>query len=152
MKLKIFFVMGVSLLLFACHGSKEKSVDLKGQIISFSDPHYHLTFLHYWAKWCAVCKKEMPVFNHFSKEQAQKKIRVLGIHFDPIKPDELAAIAFKMPINFPLLTQNPDFIFETSQLRGLPTTLVLNQKGKILEILTGPQTEASLKKIVQKYP
>src|SRR5262249_48257904 len=53
-------------------GSHDIHFDTPGQI----------TFVHFWATWCAPCLRELPKLNNFAKHADPKRARVIAIAVD----------------------------------------------------------------------
>jgi hypothetical protein len=70
---------------------------------------------------------------------------VLGVDFDaPAAPADARASIEKMGIEFPVLARDPSARWGLSMPEVLPTTVLINPKGELHQILVGPQTQASI--------
>ncbi len=92
-----------------------------------------------WAHSCAPCIEEMPLLEAAHQEHAA--VGFLGVHVnDPAPSDQLEkaqALAAQTGITFEWV-QDPDrnFFFE-AKAAGMPTTLLLDRRGRILATKTG---------------
>jgi len=111
--------------------------DVKGKYI----------FFNFWAEWCKPCIEEIPELNAFY-EGHKDKVLMIGINFDRLQGEKLIQAQKKAGIKFPVLTKQPDFYFALPAVQALPTTLVFNGEGELLETLMGPQTETTLMKVM----
>jgi thiol-disulfide isomerase/thioredoxin len=100
-------------------------------------------FINYWAEWCKPCITEIPELNQFARLHPDSVI-VLGFNFDQKQGAELLAAMEKVAIAFPAIRHNPAAVFALPEIGGLPTTLVLDEQGRLITALTGPQTTATL--------
>jgi len=101
-------------------------------------------FINYWAEWCKPCITEIPELNHFAL-QHQDKVVVLGFNFDRKQKTELITAMQKTGMAFPATLTDPATVFGIQEVSGLPTTLVLDEQGRLITALMGPQTAATLK-------
>ncbi len=99
------------------------------------------TFVNYWAKWCKPCIKEIPELNAL---HLRAGVRVLGVNYDGAQAEELQTQLDSLGVKFPTLAEDPAGRLNIERPQVLPTTLVINPQGELLQILVGPQTEASL--------
>ena len=97
----------------------------------------NLLIINFWALWCAPCVKEMPDLKELSTKLNESII--LFINQDSSKDNqEVETFIEKIGIN-----KNNVLIDSKMQsnqlflLRGIPTTLIINKKGKILWRIEG---------------
>jgi thiol-disulfide isomerase/thioredoxin len=100
--------------------------------------------LNYWAEWCAPCRAEIPELNALHSETDGHGVLVVGVNFDGLQGDALAALVGKMQIQYPVIAVDPRSHFGYDLPSVLPTTIVLNPAGEVVATLVGPQTRESL--------
>ena len=83
--------------------------------------------INFWATWCIPCKKELPDLNKMKIENKDLKVIIISIDKKPIK-DQLNFLK-KNKVNelTAYFDQNMNF-FKSLKLRGIPTTLLINQQ------------------------
>lgn len=83
--------------------------------------------VNFWATWCVPCKKELPDLNKMKIENKDLKVIIISIDKKPIK-DQLNFLK-KNKVNelTAYFDQNMTF-FKSLKLRGIPTTLLINQQ------------------------
>ena len=83
--------------------------------------------VNFWATWCIPCKKELPDLNKMKIENKDLKVIIISIDKKPIK-DQLNFLK-KNKVNelTAYFDQNMTF-FKSLKLRGIPTTLLINQQ------------------------
>ena len=83
--------------------------------------------VNFWATWCIPCKKELPDLNKMKIENKDLKVIIISIDKKPIK-DQLNFLK-KNKVNelIAYFDQNMTF-FKSLRLRGIPTTLLINQQ------------------------
>jgi thiol-disulfide isomerase/thioredoxin len=134
------------ILITAC--SKPDGYDSQNKPIRLNDYQGKWLFINYWAAWCEPCIIEMPELNRFYLNN-KNQVMVLGVNYDKASNEELAKVAERYHLNYPLLSNllNPEA--DKHDLSVLPATLVFNPQGQFIKVLYGPQTQASLIKIIK---
>ena len=99
--------------------------------------------VNFWASWCGPCREEAPALERVWRS-LDGTATVVGVDFDDRRG---AAFGFirSHRLTYPMLsdpagTSGPRFGFS-----GLPVTVVLDARGRIVETLRGPQSEAELR-------
>ncbi|MEA1913439.1 MAG: TlpA disulfide reductase family protein [candidate division WOR-3 bacterium] len=118
--------------------------DLNDNEITLSDYRNKVVILDFWATWCPPCKKEIPYLIQFYQEYKDKGLIVLGIGLD--KKSTLESFSKSIGINYPVLIGS-NLIAKKYGIRAIPTTFILNRKGKIKKKFVGyaPGYENKLK-------
>ena len=102
-------------------GTKKNLTDYQGQGIVFN----------LWATWCVPCVKEMPQLNRLKQILINDKIEVLAISIDRAGTPLIKKFYHKNNINnLDILADTSGKILKKTNTRGLPTTLLINAKGK----------------------
>jgi thiol-disulfide isomerase/thioredoxin len=105
--------------------------------------------INIWAEWCKPCWQEIPELNQFFVSQENSGVKLLGFNFDELERAELVLLKEKMSIQFPVLTQWPES-WTKPEIKGLPATVILSPEDKIINILWGPQSLATLSKSLKE--
>ena len=108
-----------------------------------------VTVVNVWASWCAPCRAEAPVLQEFSVNYPQ--VQFAGI----LTRDNLSsARAFYETFNltFPTFIDDSLLIGFGGSLipNAIPTTLIIDQDGKVAVRISGEVTVAGLKKMLDK--
>jgi cytochrome c biogenesis protein CcmG/thiol:disulfide interchange protein DsbE len=103
--------------------------------------------INFWASWCDPCREEAPELERFGRS-LHGTARLVGVDYT----DRTAAgrdFIAHYGWTFPVLS-DPDGIYGARyEFSGLPTTVVLDSRGRIVETLRGPQTQAALQRAVE---
>ena len=105
-------------------------LDAKNNELNLNDYKGNIILLNFWATWCAPCKEEMPSLDQL---QSNKKLNNLKIFPINIGQENLS----KSQKFFEVLSiKNLKVYFISSinlpkklQLRGIPTTILINKDG-----------------------
>jgi len=98
--------------------------------------------VNYWAKWCKPCIKEIPELN--ALDQGREDVTVLGVNYDGLVGEELAAQLNELKVEFATLPADPAAELGEPRPVVLPTTFILNPDGDLVSTLVGPQTLETL--------
>lgn len=97
--------------------------------------------VNYWAQWCKPCIEEIPELNAFAAERTD--VAVLGVNFEGTTGPELESQESALGIAFPTV-EDPAAKLGIARPAVLPTTLVVDPTGAVVNQLHGPQTAATL--------
>jgi cytochrome c biogenesis protein CcmG/thiol:disulfide interchange protein DsbE len=104
--------------------------------------------INFWASWCAPCRKEAPELARFDRDM-RARARLVGVNFQDAKSDALAFVR-EFHWRFPNVRDPRGKLAGRYGLVGLPTTFVLDARGRIARQLTGAQTFAKLVRAVNE--
>jgi cytochrome c biogenesis protein CcmG, thiol:disulfide interchange protein DsbE len=96
----------------------------------------------FWASWCDPCAHEAPTLERFS-QSAQGRGRIVGVDWS----DGLGgarAFVRRYGFTFPNVRDAEGTVGNAYRLTNLPTTFVVETRGRIAAVMHGPQTQASL--------
>jgi thiol-disulfide isomerase/thioredoxin len=100
--------------------------------------------INFWASWCEPCREEAPELERFDRSLGAAE-QLVGVDYTDQRDGGRKFIR-KYGWTFPIL-EDPDGIYGARyRFTGLPTTVVLDSRGRIVETLRGPQSVASLKR------
>lgn len=117
-------------LLAVITGCKEQpSLTLaSGEQQTLSDYKGQWLVVNYFAEWCAPCLREMPLLNELAQGDSPA---VLAVSFDALSSQALQDLTARYQLTMPVVAKlSADWPFESP--RALPTTLVLDPKGKLV--------------------
>ena len=100
--------------------------------------------INYWAEWCTPCRQEIPELNALYLARDREHLLIVGVNFDGIEGDDLAALVKRMNIAFPVIVGDPAEHWRYPMPGVLPTSVLIAPDGTLAKTLVGPQTRASL--------
>jgi thiol-disulfide isomerase/thioredoxin len=96
----------------------------------------------FWASWCGPCAREAPALERFSQSPAGRG-RIVGVDWSDALSGARSFIR-RYSWTFPNVRDSEGTVGNAYRLTGLPTTFVLDARGRIRAVLRGPQGERSL--------
>ena len=145
MKLTVI-AFAASFLLLGCSEQANVTTD-NGKTYDWSSMYGKTVVVNYFAEWCAPCLRELPELNEFH-HQKPDNVELIGVSFDPMSNEDLAALKEKHGIEFPLVLTQPAPAFPFERPNMLPATYVIRSDGSVDGPLMGEQTLGSLKNAV----
>jgi cytochrome c biogenesis protein CcmG/thiol:disulfide interchange protein DsbE len=126
---------------------------LEGQRLKLSDFHGRVVLLNFWATWCGPCRAEIPELNKLERDFGASGLAVVGVSWD----DSAAGVReFQNQIrqDYTVLLGGEDIQDKFEAVRSLPTTYVIDRKGRIRQMIIGArdrtQFEAVLKPLLDE--
>ena len=109
--------------------------DYEGNTVNLRDQKGEIYFLNFWATWCLPCKEEMP---YLDKLQNVNGINIFPINIE--KNNKLKTEIFFKSLEIKNLSIYFDIetnLVNLFRLRGLPTTIILNNDKKEIARVLG---------------
>lgn len=119
-----------------------------GQPISLSDYKGQVILVNMWATWCPPCKAEMPAINAFYQAHRQDGFVVLAVNSQEDAATVQQFIQAK-GFTFPVALDTRGEVANLYQVRGLPTSFVIDRNGFIHYIHTGEISPEQLAAVIE---
>ncbi|WP_409254026.1 TlpA family protein disulfide reductase [Bacillus sp. SCS-153A] len=118
---------------------------LSGDSVSLDDFKGKKVLINFWAAWCTPCTQELPALEAFNK--ANDEIEVISINIDP--EDHAEEFARETGITFPVLLDKDDKVNDDYQVISIPTTMLIDEKGYMINKHIGALDEEGFHVFVQ---
>lgn len=105
--------------------------DLAGHKYRLSDFRGRIVFLNFWASWCPPCRAEAPSIEKLQNTFSKDKLLVVTVATNSSEK-QLKNFIKENKLTFLVLTDPSGVVTRLYEIKGVPTTFVLNQKGAIL--------------------
>jgi peroxiredoxin len=112
---------------------------LSGRKIELKEFKGKIVFLNFWATWCVPCKEEMPSMEALYQQFKEKDFLFLGISVDygGLKP--VKEYIEKHRYTFPVLIDSKCEVLGLYDVKGIPTTFIIDKKGRMIGKAIGPR-------------
>ncbi|MEK0411654.1 MAG: hypothetical protein RIQ58_902 [Pseudomonadota bacterium] len=110
----------------------------RGEAMMIYDKNYKFTIINFWATDCPGCVKEMPklvdTYNKYKKQGIQ--IIAVSMFYDP--PTQVLNFIKNNNIPFPVVIDSDNKIAQQFEnIRLTPTSILINQRGQIIDQIVG---------------
>lgn len=115
------------------HGTTQTLADYKGKGV----------VINFWGTWCKPCKKEMPALNRQYAQFKDQGVVVLSVN---VAESMYAVENFvsRYDLTFPVAIDSKKSVMRAYNIDPLPTTILVDAKGKVANIITGEMTEQDI--------
>ena len=94
--------------------------------------------LIFWAPWCRVCQKELPVLSEFYAKERPAPLRVLSIGFADIRTHVEEFVKSRPSIFvFPIAYDIDNDVARAFKVTATPTLVLLDDKGAVVMVHRG---------------
>ncbi|GAC1499583.1 MAG: TlpA disulfide reductase family protein [Vulcanimicrobiaceae bacterium] len=98
-----------------------------------------IVVMNLWASWCPPCREEMPDLERFARAYERRHVVVLGVN-EGESAERAAQFARALGVHFPILLDTQQEYGRAYAALGLPTTIVVDARGRIARVFDGPLT------------
>ncbi len=127
--------------------------DLQGNVHSLADFRGKVLVVNLWATWCPPCLEEVPKLNELQEKYNGQRVQVVGIALDKDSLDLVAPFVKEHDIKYVILVGDQQMLSSLQNFKGVPTTMVFDQRGDIHRRFDGSfeieQLEESLQLLLQ---
>ncbi|MEU6255385.1 TlpA disulfide reductase family protein [Streptomyces sp. NPDC047043] len=152
------FVMGKDGISTAKKGERAQAPDLSGktvdgQQLDVADYKGKVVVLNVWGSWCAPCRAEAPNLEKVYSDLKSKGVQFVGINTRDTSTQNAIAFEKSYGVTFPSLydpTGKLMLRFKKGTLnpQAVPSTLVLDQEGRIAARSLAALSEDKLRKMI----
>jgi peroxiredoxin len=123
---------------------------MNGETFTLSEQKGKVVVLNIWATWCPPCRKEIPDFIEVQEEMREENVLFVGVSVDKEGWEVVRPFALEYGINYPLVLDDGTIRNKYGPLRGVPTTFIINKKGKIEYVTEGLMYKSRIKPVLEK--
>ena len=137
----------------ASHSDRQPMPDftlegLDGNQYAISQFRGRVLIVDFWATWCGPCKVEIPFLENLYSQYKDKGLTIIGVGLD--NPVALQRFYDAMGMNY-IVLKGTQAIAQEFQIRGIPTTYLLDKQGRIAHRFVGfsPALKQTFETMVQ---
>lgn len=121
-----------------------------GKQLKLSDYRGKVVIVDFWATWCPPCRRGIPDLIALKNEYGSKGLEIIGVSTDTDSKDEVVPFMKQMGINYPVVYGNMGVYQQYGGIEAIPTSFVIDQKGKIVESYQGLMPKSTYEEHINK--
>lgn len=122
-----------------------------GGDLKLSDFRGRVVILDFLASWCRPCRDGVPRLNKLLHDYGSKGLSVVGFSLDTGGIPIVKPFVVRNGVEFPVVMGNKDLAISLGQVRVLPTTLVIDPQGQVVERFEGLTSEDRILAAAKPY-
>ncbi len=112
---------------------------LRGRKVELKDFRGKIILLTFWATWCGPCKEEMPSIEALHRQFRGKDFVVLTVAVDLEGSTPVEKFVAKYGYSFDVLIDSKSEVLDRYRVERIPTTFLIDRKGRIIGKALGPR-------------
>ena len=123
---------------------------LDGKKVQLSELKGKKVIVNFWATWCPPCKAEMPHMQNFYEDFSdEENVEILAVNMtSQDKEESVQNFVQDYELTFPIPLDTEGVVRETYQVLRIPTSYMIDTKGRIQNKIEGPMDENMIKDFV----
>ena len=105
---------------------------LSGGTVRLADLRSKVVLVNFWATWCVPCRMEMPALEALYQRYKDAGLVVLAINLDTLSSASVEAFVKEVAVTFPIVLDPAWSTAKLYQVRGLPTTYLIDRAGNVV--------------------
>jgi thiol-disulfide isomerase/thioredoxin len=102
------------------------------------------TLVSFWASWCGPCRHELPLLEELQQQLGPRGFKVVLVNVDLDSADSVRRFLKRSGVRLPSLMDRDQSLFERLGGRALPTSFLLDDRGRPVKGYTGMADPARL--------
>ena len=98
-----------------------------------------LIIVDLFATWCPPCQQETPTLRSLDRAYRDEGLLIIGISVQELR-ETVRGYAERYEIEYPILLDVDGALFREALAGGLPTKILLDAEGRVLQVLPRPFT------------
>ena len=131
--------------------------DMDGEPHALQDYRGKVVLVNFWATWCPPCRREMPALERLYQQLGGQGLVVLAVN-QWEDPDHVFAYTGELNVfpTFPILFDPDSSVSEDFGVKGLPTSFLLDQDGRVRYRAIGgrafdhPEVERTIRALLER--
>lgn len=110
-----------------------KLLNMDGQEVSLEKLRGQVVLINFWATWCPPCRREMPSLQRLWQKLEKSGLKIVAVN---VGEDADTVLSFMGTLDdsptFPVVFDKDSAVLRAWPVRGLPTTFLIDKKGRIV--------------------
>ncbi|MDP4097725.1 TlpA family protein disulfide reductase [Paenibacillus sp. P96] len=137
----------------AQEGAKAPESNLKGldgKTYTVGRGNGKIQLLSFWASWCDPCRMEAPMLNELASKY-KTGLDVYGINVTKYdRQEDVRKFVQSLKLTYPILLDKSGDVFDIYRGAAFPTSVLIDGKGTVREVLLGVYSKTELEEKIQK--
>jgi thiol-disulfide isomerase/thioredoxin len=117
---------------------------LSGDTVTLESYRDTVVLVNFWASWCPPCVYELPSMQALKTSLAGQPFEILALNMgEHRKQVDNFRRNFKSELEFPILLNADRNMTKDWRVRALPTSMLIDKKGRLVQTLVGPRDWSS---------
>lgn len=106
-------------------------------------------FLNFWASWCPACRQEAPENERLHRQLGPKGLKFISLSIDqgPSALEDVRKFVEEFKLSFAPLLDSKHEVLDLYGVTAIPTTFLIDRKGKIVAKEVGPKNWTSSERL-----
>jgi len=121
---------------------------LNGESWKLADHRGEVVAINYWASWCVPCWQETPTLIKLNRELGPGGLTIVGVAMDErtsnVIPQDVRRFINTLHVPY-AIALHPPMSQMAYGMDGLPTTLLIDRKGRLARSYVGAIREAAFR-------
>ena len=147
LRLAAFYALIVSLagMMAASHADAAGTPAPDFELVTFSGEVYskdalrgHPALLVFWAPWCNVCQRELPLLSEYFKKDRPTRLKILSIGFADTRGNvEAFVTSHPGAFAFSVAYDDDRWVAQAFKVNATPTAVLIDERGTIVLVHRG---------------